>query len=66
MNKQREYFAITYDRKQKHIYVLGGFPGGPAKKLGQCERYSIQNDEWTEISPMAFKKQDASACMLNN
>ena len=45
-------FAITYAKKCRHVFVFGGrnFIG---KIPPHCEKYSVENNEWTVIKPMA-------------
>ena len=64
MNQERGYFGITYDSVRKEVYVLGG--NNRKQYLNQCEKYSIEKDEWTEIAPLGGKKEGVSACILNN
>ena len=49
MNIERSYFAIAYDVQNKEIYVFGGYYGNILKS---CEKYSIENNLWTEIAPL--------------
>jgi len=44
--------------------VLGGYDG--VDRLYHCEKYSIQQNEWTDMAPMSKEKRDVSACILNN
>ena len=34
--------------------------------MSDCEKYSVENDQWTPISNMNRLKSNASACILNN
>lgn len=63
MNEKRDGFGIVYDSKRKDIYVFGGLH---KSFLNHCEKYSIENDKWTNISPMSNGKQNASACIFDN
>lgn len=64
MRDYRSNFALTYDSKQKYIYVFGGVTHG--YNLNKCEKYSVELDKWTAISPMTQEKINASACIMNN
>ena len=65
MNGERSSFCVSYDDQKKEIYVFGGIRNG-FDILNQSEKYSIDNDQWTEIAPTAQKKWGSSACILNN
>lgn len=60
MNYKRYGFAITYDAKDKEVYVFGG------DFINHCEKYIVELNEWILIEPMTKRKYGASACMLNN
>lgn len=64
MNQKRGYFAITYDNDRKFIYAFGGKDGHKDLKL--CEKYNVEDDEWTVITPMEIGKSEASACIVNS
>jgi len=68
MKEGRQNFAITHDSRRNEIYVLGGrgWFFNDFICLENCEKYSIDNDEWTPLSPLANKKMNASACMVGN
>ena len=63
MNQERKIFAIAYDNKNKDIFVFGGYAN---VNLKRCEKYSIINNEWTQIASLRIKKSNASAGILNN
>ncbi len=53
-----------------HIYVFGGMsfrPGSDSQiqSLTSCEAYSIKDDQWSEMPPMAHARQSFSACLFN-
>ena len=50
MSQERKLFSIAYDNMNKDIYVFGGFI--KYVSLKQCEKYSITNDEWTQIASL--------------
>lgn len=64
MNNERIDFGITYDNKRQNIYVFGGLDG--IDEMDICEKYSIEDDEWTVMSTMPKKKYLVSACIFNN
>ena len=49
MNHGRHSFAIAYDVQNKEIYACGGYNNNV---LENCEKYSIESDQWTEIAPL--------------
>ena len=49
------------------LYVFGGrFSWSKSKAISKCEKYSIDNNIWTEISPMPSERNSASCCLLEN
>lgn len=65
MGQKRFGFGITYDEKNREVYVFGGVDvHGRVHK--QCEKYSIEKDAWTELEPMIKENQEASASIFNN
>lgn len=44
------------------IYAIGGYSGKAI--LGTAEKYDIQNDVWTEISPMKTPRRNVGECGL--
>lgn len=64
MNQKRDQFGITYDHHKKEVYVFGG-KDGMYGAINHSEKYSVQNDEWTELEPMPKAKWYSSACILN-
>jgi len=60
MNHKRYGFGITYNSKDKEVYVFGG------DFVNHCEKYLVEIDEWVLIEPMAKRKYGASACIFNN
>jgi len=65
MNQKRDQFGITYDDKKKEVYVFGG-KDGMYGAIDHSEKYSIENDEWTELEPMPKAKWYASACIISS
>lgn len=51
MFQERYSFGITYDEKNKEVYVFGGANGYDT--LNHCEKYSLEKNEWTVLEPMA-------------
>lgn len=64
MNQKRSQFGITYDDTNKEVYVFGGDDGDAV--LNHCEKYSVDNDEWTILRPFNNSKACVSACMLHH
>lgn len=63
MNQVRNDFGMTYDDKNRQVYVFGGYDGS---YLDHVERYSVDKNEWTVLSPMNTDKGNVSACIINN
>lgn len=63
MNSKRASFGITYDDVSKTIYVFGGDTG---KYMNHCEKYSIRDNKWNLITPMAKSKANVSACIFDH
>lgn len=69
MNQQRFRFADAYDKVNRCIYVFGGHHNSGKEGQGwkyDCEKYSVKDDEWTEISPLCKEKFSASTCIVDN
>ena len=47
---------IAYNNE---IYAVGG------EGMNSVEKYDIENDEWTEISPMIMKRSNAMLAIAN-
>lgn len=45
---ERKDFGIAYDESRKEVYVFGGMGEG-GNRLSHCEKYSIENNEWTKV-----------------
>lgn len=63
MIHKRKQFGITYSSDLNEVFVFGGEDEGP---MDNCEKYSIDRDEWTELEAMKEEKYGVSACILNN
>lgn len=67
MFHKRWGFGITYDSESKYIFVFGGRDGYEYhNELKLCEKYSVENNKWIVISPMARRKSMVSACTVDN
>jgi len=62
MNESRNAHAITICKGS--VYVLGGFSG--KQRLCTVEKYSLQEDKWSSVSPMKDKRHYLSACTIND
>lgn len=62
MNQQRSGFGIAYDDVNQIIYAMAGYDG--KQWLSHCEKYSVEEDKWSVISPMRKKKAYLSACIV--
>jgi len=58
MVMKREDFGILYNKADSTIYVFGGYSYGTwyNSAIPNCEKYSVENDEWMEIKPMSCSK----------
>ena len=68
MKQSRADHAVLYFKD--HMYVFGGmsFKSGSMsdiESLSSCEVYSIKDDSWQEMPPMAHARQSFSACLFN-
>lgn len=64
MIDSRASFGVTICPKLNQIYVAGGYILGEVNK--KCERYSIANDQWTQLPDLNEEKCSASLCVLDN
>ena len=64
MKKERADHALVFDKLLQNIYVIGGYDG--FKRIKECERYSIYNNEWTSIAQLSQEKSAVSACIADN
>lgn len=64
MNNKREHFGITYDSKNKYVYVIGGW--NDCNVIAHCEACSVEMDVWIELEPMIKTHHLLSACMFNS
>lgn len=49
MIQKRMNFGIVFDDKNKNVYVFGGYGDD---FLDKNEKYSVEKNEWTELTPM--------------
>ena len=65
MMKARTSFGIVFHEPAQYIYVIGGEQRS-AGYMKDCEKYSIINDEWTNVAPMVVGSVGGSACIVDN
>lgn len=63
MNQLRSNFGITHDSVRNELYVFGGYGVG---FLDHCEKYSVEEDVWTEVEPMNRTKYGVTACIVDS
>jgi N-acetylneuraminic acid mutarotase len=68
MKSARADHAVLYYKDQ--MFVFGGMSlkqgsSTAVESLTSCEVYSIKDDQWQEIPPMANARQSFSACLFN-
>ncbi|CAI2382834.1 unnamed protein product [Moneuplotes crassus] len=60
MISTRAFFSSCYVETDRSIYVCGG--NDNADDLAACEKYSITENVWRQISPLNYKRNGASVC----
>ena len=64
LHLNRANFGICYNTTAKTIYAFGGHSEFGC--ISHCERYDVEKDEWKVIAPMFKKRENPSACVLND
>ncbi|MCQ2818067.1 MAG: hypothetical protein MJ252_12445 [archaeon] len=59
MNEARKYHATVYIPYSNEICAIGG------TKIKSCEKYSIDNNEWSELPNLLSSRERASCCVYN-
>ena len=50
--------------KERQIYAIGGYDA--VKRLNSVERYDIEVNKWTVVSPLLHRRNDHAACAYND
>lgn len=69
MKQTSLHFGITYHKMGKNVYILGGVVNiyePNQRSRNHCEKYSVEKDEWTVISPMITNMSNVSACIFDD
>jgi len=65
MNDSRASFGCFYNsRGTEEIIVAGGYTNG--NLFNKCERYSIRDNQWTQLPNLTEAKASSSLCLLND
>jgi len=66
MNKERKHFGITYNDKEKEIYVFGGCVGQEnTQPIKTCGKFLVDKNQWKKMVSMEQNKSGVSACIVN-
>lgn len=64
MNLSRDELGLSLGKNKNCIYAIGGYSGKHQRCLNEVERYDINKNQWTFVSPMNTPRRALTAVKL--